>query len=90
ILNHRHTRRLATPAQARALAARDRGCSFPGCSRPPDWCQRHHVIAWQDGGRTDLDNLTLVCKQHHRTFEKHNWRCEMRDGLPYWIPPEWI
>jgi hypothetical protein len=50
---------------------------------------RHHITPWSQGGRTDIDNLTLVCKQHHRTFEKHQWRCEMRDGLPYWIPPAW-
>ena len=29
-----HTARLPTPAQRRALAARDRGCTFPGCDRP--------------------------------------------------------
>ena len=29
------TTRIATPGQTVALAARDRGCSFPGCDRPP-------------------------------------------------------
>jgi hypothetical protein len=33
--------RLASPGQTIALAARDRGCTFPGCDRPPAWCQRH-------------------------------------------------
>ena len=27
----------------RAVAARDRGCAFPGCERPPSWCDAHHV-----------------------------------------------
>src|SRR5437899_2965325 len=27
------------PAMRRALIARDRGCSFPDCDRPPSWCQ---------------------------------------------------
>ena len=43
ILAYGRTRRLATPAQRLALAARDRGYSFPGCDRPPTWCQAHHI-----------------------------------------------
>ncbi|WP_242419678.1 HNH endonuclease signature motif containing protein, partial [Frankia sp. CpI1-P] len=34
------------PHLRRALAARDRGCTFPGCDRPPSWCEAHHVIHW--------------------------------------------
>ena len=30
--------RTASVAQRLALAARDHGCSFPGCDRPPAWC----------------------------------------------------
>ena len=90
VLAQGRTRRVATRAQTLALIARDRGCSFPGCDRPPEWCQRHHVIRWIDGGPTDVDNLTLVCSNHHRNFEKSGWRCVMRDGLPWWIPPAWL
>ena len=39
------TTRIATPGQTAALAARDQGCSFPGCDRPPSHCQRHHITA---------------------------------------------
>lgn len=84
------TRRLATPAQRRVLVARDRGCSFPGCRMPPTWCQVHHVVPWSAGGRTDVDNLTLVCGHHHRTFARLGWQCAMRDGLPEWSPPDWL
>src|SRR6476661_3544169 len=59
VLGYGLTRRNASPGQRRTLAARDRGCSFPGCDRPPDWCESHHVIGWVDGGSTDLENLTL-------------------------------
>jgi hypothetical protein len=45
------------------------------------------VISWLDLGPTDLDNLTLLCGDHHRTFEKLGWACEMKDGVPWWIPP---
>jgi hypothetical protein len=84
------TVRIATPGQTIALAARDRGCSAPGCDRPPSWCQRHHVVAWQDGGETNLDNLTLLCGYHHRTFEARGWTCLMINGRPWWRPPAWI
>src|SRR5204862_2459457 len=37
VLDQGHERRTATPAQRRALALRDRGCTHPGCDRPPAW-----------------------------------------------------
>jgi hypothetical protein len=61
-LNLGRTRRIATRSQSAALIARDAGCSFPGCDRAPEWCERHHIIPWIDGGPTDLNNLTLVCR----------------------------
>jgi len=57
--------RLVTPGQRAALNARDRGCVLPGCDRPPEWCEAHHLVEWIDGGATDLDNLALVCRRHH-------------------------
>jgi Domain of unknown function (DUF222)/HNH endonuclease len=90
ILNHGRTKRIATRAQTLALTARDKGCTFPGCDRPPEHCQRHHITAWADGGTTDLDNLTLVCGHHHREFAQAGWSCQLSDGLPAWIPPAWI
>jgi hypothetical protein len=50
----------------------------------------HHIIAWKDGGPTDLTNLTLLCGPHHREFERKGWTCQIRDGLPWWTPPPWI
>lgn len=82
--------RLATPTHRRALAARDGGCSFPGCDIPPAWCQAHHVIAWQDHGPTEIANLTLLCGHHHRNHETTGWHCHMQDGIPWWTPPRWI
>ncbi len=90
ILAHGRSKRHATPAQRRALAARDRGCSFPACDAPPTWTQTHHVIHWEHGGPTDLTNMTLLCGFHHREHEKMGWECQMTDGVPEWLPPWWI
>ncbi len=37
----RHTPTIP-PAIRRALVGRDRGCAWPGCDRPPGWCDAHH------------------------------------------------
>ena len=58
-------RRLVTPRLCMALYLRDRGCTFPGCSRPPSWCDAHHCRHWCDGGPTDLTNMALLCPRHH-------------------------
>jgi hypothetical protein len=84
-------RRIASRAQTLALIARDGGCSFPACDVRPEWCERHHIISWLDGGLTNLDNLTLVCRYHHHYFQQRRWACMINtDGLPVWIPPKWI
>ncbi len=51
------SRRIATLGQTAALIARDKGCSFPGCDVAPEYCERHHITAWIDGGSTDLDKV---------------------------------
>jgi HNH endonuclease len=68
------TSRTITPAQRQALAVRDGGCVFPGCSRPLAWCDGHHLVHWLDGGPTDLANLVLLCRAHHRAVHEGGWR----------------
>jgi len=68
VLDLGRTRRIASPSQTLALYARDAGCSFPGCDRAPEWCERHHLIPWIEGGETNLNNLTLLCRYHHHNF----------------------
>ena len=67
------TSRTATPAQRRALAARDGGCIIPGCQIPAENCQAHHVHDWAAGGASDIDNLALLCWAHHRQVELGMW-----------------
>ncbi|HEY3954395.1 MAG TPA: HNH endonuclease signature motif containing protein [Streptosporangiaceae bacterium] len=56
----------------RLVILRDRHCRFPGCWRPPDACQVHHLIHREDGGPTSLANCYLVCRFHH-LIAIHRW-----------------
>ena len=47
----------------RPLTTRDGRCVFPGCNARR--CDGHHIEHWANGGRTALDNLVLLCRQHH-------------------------
>jgi Domain of unknown function (DUF222)/HNH endonuclease len=83
--------RTATAAQFAALIARDGGCAFPGCTRPPAWSIAHHIQHWIDGGPTDLDNLVLLCTWHHTVVHHHGWSIELGpDRLPDFYPPPWV
>ena len=85
------SRRLITPSQRKALVLRDRGCAFPGCHRKPQYCDGHHVRAWYHGGRTDLNNLCLLCPYHHRLVHRAKWEVHIAaDGLAEFIPPAFI
>ena len=84
-------RRLFTGPIRRALVLRDRGCAFPGCDRPPGWCEAHHIRHWADGGPTAVANGVLLCGTHHRLVEHGDWAVHLApDGLPEFHPPLWI
>ena len=86
------TSRTFSATQRRALGLRDGlGCAFPGCDRPPAWCEGHHIRHWIDGGLTDLDNGVLLCGYHHSTVHQSDWVIRLAaDGRPDFIPPAWI
>lgn len=70
--------RLYTRRQRVALAARDGGCRFPGCDRPPSWTEAHHIVPWSEGGATDLADGVLLCRHHHLLLHNNGWRFERR------------
>lgn len=83
--------RTATPALRRAVVLRDRGCAFPGCHRPPAWCDVHHIQEWVAHlGETSPDNCALLCRFHHRLVHHGGWAVRMRNGIPEFIPPKWL
>ncbi|MGN6301121.1 MAG: HNH endonuclease signature motif containing protein, partial [Angustibacter sp.] len=60
------TLRLHTAKQRVALAERDRGCTWPGCTAPVSWTEAHHLTPWQHGGGTSVHDGALLCGRHHR------------------------
>jgi hypothetical protein len=77
----RKQRTVSTPLR-RALWSRDRHCTFPGCHRTR-FVAAHHVHHWTDGGPTSVDNLVLLCSQHHRLLHEGGYsiRRDDRGGL---------
>jgi hypothetical protein len=62
--------RHASLRQRRLLAHRDGGCCrFPACTQRRRLIP-HHVQWWSRDGRTDLDNLVLLCPSHHRAVHE--------------------
>jgi Domain of unknown function (DUF222)/HNH endonuclease len=86
-LNVGRAHRLVNRQQRRALEARDGGCVFPGCTCTL-YVDAHHIHHWTDGGRTDLDNLVLLCRHHHRLLHEGGYAIRMIDGRPRFYRPD--
>lgn len=59
--------RVWSPAQRRAIVARDRHCQADGCDRDYRYCDIHHTDHWAGGGETSVDKGKLFCRFHHTT-----------------------
>ncbi len=77
------TRRLHTPAQRKAVIARDRGCVWNGCETPAARCEVHHVLWWnRDNGPTDIEHAALTCRHHHGEIHRANLTIERLTPTP--------
>ena len=66
------------PALRRALEIRDGGCRFPGCGIR--FTEGHHIVHWADGGETNLSNLVLLCRFHHRAVHEEGFGVKLLPG----------
>jgi hypothetical protein len=90
-LGHRH--RVVNRRLRRALYRRDDGrCRAPGCDARR-FLHAHHIVAWAEGGATDLPNLVLLCSWHHRMLHDGLLVVTVTDGRPEVThtrpPPRW-
>lgn len=80
VLDVGREKRLFTPAQTRAVVARDRTCRYPGCSDTLAHGQIHHALPWQAGGKTNLTNAILLCWHHHALVHRDMISIRHHDG----------
>ena len=74
------TRRHYDQRQRVALAVRDGGCLWPGCTRPPGFTEAHHTKQWKrDHGKTNLDDGVLLCRFHHMQLHNNHWEIRRRE-----------
>lgn len=85
--------RLFTRKQRIAIAARDGGCVWTGCDRPPSECEYHHIDHWwEDHGRTDVADGVPLCRNCHMRLHNQGWRITRRrhpasGDESYWLHP---
>jgi Domain of unknown function (DUF222) len=82
-----HTKRLASPAQRIVLYARDRGCTFPGCTVPGYLCEVHHDNPYATNPVTDINELSLGCGPNHKLADQGWTTRKNARGDTEWIPP---
>jgi hypothetical protein len=86
-INLGREQRLYTHHQRIALAARDGGCRWPNCDRPPGGSEAHHIRHWKrDHGETNLPDGLLLCRHHHLLLHNNHWEIR-RENSDYWLIP---
>jgi hypothetical protein len=69
----------------RAILARDRGCTVPGCHWPAAWCEMHHINFWSNDGETSIDNGITLCSHHHQALHAKTLEIRIIDGVVKFI-----
>jgi hypothetical protein len=89
ILDFFRARRTASVAQRLAIILRDGGCTKPGCPVPAYGTQVHHTVTdWTDGGRTNVNEMSLACGPDNRMVGPDGWTTQMNDHHDTeWHPP---
>lgn len=80
-------RRVVSPSLRRSLERRDGGCCFPGCDRRHG-LHAHHIEHWAHGGRTDRDNLVMLCRFHHRMVHEGGFEIVPAPEGPAFLRPD--
>ena len=79
------SRRIASAAQRIALIGRDKACV--GCGASASWCQAHHITPWAVGGKTNLDDMCLLCSRCHHGVHDDGWQVRRTPAGKYTLQP---
>jgi Domain of unknown function (DUF222) len=93
VIDFGRRKRLLSPQARRALEARDKHCVWPGCDRPPRYCDTHHKREWRKGAPTSVEESALLCGRHHKLRHDGGWQL-FRTPAGRWraispLPPRW-
>jgi 5-methylcytosine-specific restriction endonuclease McrA len=62
-------------------------CTFPGCHAKRH-IDVHHIVPWPRGA-TEIDNLTCLCRHHHKLVHEYGWRVRLtKDDRTEWFRPD--
>jgi hypothetical protein len=56
----------------------------------PNLVALHHIREWVNGGETNIQDLVMLCRTHHRMIHQSGWEVRMYQGRPEFIPPRWV
>lgn len=81
-------RRAASRPQRLVAMERDKGCAK--CSRAISRCDSHHIVQWSQQGKTDDENLVMLCVACHHEVHDNGWGIEVVGSEVWFIPPAHI
>lgn len=81
-----HFGRRATALMRTALEWTDQGCAVLGCPNQAR-LEIDHTEEWARTGHTRLDELDLLCRQHHQQKTHDGYRLEPGRGTRRFLPP---
>uniref|UniRef100_A0A7C4PKX2 HNH endonuclease n=1 Tax=Anaerolinea thermolimosa TaxID=229919 RepID=A0A7C4PKX2_9CHLR len=88
LLSRISQRRTPPSWMVRQVRYRDGGCTFPGCGTRA-YTEAHHIRFHRFGGKTTMENLTLLCSFHHRLVHEHGWKIRREaSGELSWYRPD--
>ncbi|RLQ22228.1 DUF222 domain-containing protein [Seongchinamella sediminis] len=80
VLNVGRRSRVVPAPIRRALQERDGVCQYPGCHESV-YVEAHHIQHWAEGGETSLENLTTLCRFHHRQLHRGCFDVKVRQDV---------
>ena len=80
VLDVGRAKRLASPAQRKALYAMHSTCAINECQVKIEHCVPHHIDYWESGGSTDMSNLVPLCSRHHHAAHEGGWKLKLEAG----------